>query len=212
MSELEILEVERFGRAELLAALKRTRLSGFGGRAIYQDASLEVAAAVDTARLAPAQRYVLRPGVEKILALREALLEHDVDVFALDGGVWIHTSDDPDERIPVIPPVAEESVERDGRRVQILSDGMHRVYAARSLGLPINVVSIRGVPPEYPYYAYALDDGWAGVTELDELPDGFQKKEYRNPDGYRALFRMYNDVFPGVQEKRRETNPEHLRA
>jgi hypothetical protein len=151
---------------------------------------------------------VLKAGVEKILELREALLPHGVDVFALDGGVTITT---PDEVIPVIPPIVEESHEPDGRDVLIINDGIHRVYAARASGLPISVVVARAVPAEYPYYALALPDGWAGVTELDELPDGFQKKEYREPDNYKALFRDFNAIFPGVQKERKQSNPEHIR-
>jgi hypothetical protein len=199
---MEVLEVERFGREELLGALRETRLRGFDSARVYAGATLELVTS-DPADLAPAQRYVLREGVAKVLALREALLPHGVDVFALEGGVWVRTGDSPGERIPVIPPVVEESRE---------PDGLHRVFAARSLGLPINTVRVAGVPPEYPYYALALPVGWTEVAELDELPDGFQKKEYRDPSNYKALFREFNDVFPGVQKERKKSNPGFLRA
>jgi hypothetical protein len=96
--------------------------------------------------------------------------------------------------------------------VLLINDGIHRVFAARELGLPIATVIARGVPAEYPYYALALPRGWDDVTQLDELPDGFQKKEYRRPEGYKALFRDFNALFPGVQKERRKTNPAHLRA
>ena len=207
----EILALEPIARERLLASLRRVRLMGFGGARPYADARLEIALA-DPERLAPAQRYVLAPGVRRILRLREALLEHGVDIFALDGGVEVRTSWAPDEVVPVLPPIVEESHEPDGRTVWIVNDGIHRVFAARSLGLPIAVVTAYGVPPEYPYYACALPSGWADVQELEELPDGFQKKTYRNPDGYKALFRDFNAVFPGVQKERKKSNPEHLRA
>jgi hypothetical protein len=148
--------------------------------------------------------------LEKALELRAALLTEGVDLFALDGGVHVTTSDDPGERIPVLPPIVEESREPDGRTVLLVNDGMHRVFAARQLGLPISAVVIRDVPAEYPYYAFALAGGWAGVAVLDELPDGHQKKEYRQPTGYKALFRDFNAQFPGVQKQRRRTNPGHL--
>jgi hypothetical protein len=202
--------VEPFGREELLDGLRQTRLRD--GEPLYSHARLGLAPAMDTGRLAPAQRYVLRPGVAKILELRTALLEHGIDVFALDGGVRIRSSDAPDEVIPVIPPIVEDSIERDGRRVMIVSDGMHRVYAARSLGDPISVVTVHGVPAEHPYYAHALLDGWDGVTIFDELPDDFEKKEYRRPQSYQSLFRDYNAIFPGVQKPRKATNPVHLIA
>jgi hypothetical protein len=206
----EILSVEPFGRPELLRALQRTRLRG--GESLYEDATLELRPATDPGELAPAQRYVLGPGIQTILALRDALLADGVDIFALDGGIWVTTSEHPDERIPVIPPVVEESRERDGRTVLVIADGIHRVYAARSIGSPISVVTVHGVPGEHPYYAYALDDGWAGVQVLEELPDGFQKKEYRRPDNYKSLFRNYNAVFPGVQKQRKRSNPAFLTA
>jgi hypothetical protein len=209
---MEILSLERFDRDELLGSLRRTQLRGFEGARPYADASLTLEPAFDTDGLAPAQRYVLTGGVEKILELREALLPHGVDVFALDGGIRVRTSDEPDDAVPVIPPVVEESVEPDGRTVLIINDGIHRVFAARSAGLPINVVVARGVPSQYPYYALALPGGWSEVTPLDELPDNFQKKEYRVPDNYKALFREFNDVFPGVQKQRKQSNPKHLRA
>jgi hypothetical protein len=210
--ELRVLEVEPFGERELLDRLAQVRLVGHGRPRVYEDAELDLIPAMDTDRLAPAQRYVLRGNVRRILALREALLGRGIDVFALDGGAYVTTSDDPGERVPVIPPVVEESHEPDGRTVLVINDGIHRAYAARSLGLPISVVVVRGVPREYPYYALALRDGWAGMEELDELPDDYRKKEYRRPDDHKALFRDFNAVFPGVQEVRKATNPERLRA
>jgi hypothetical protein len=207
---VNVVSVEPFGREELLERLQATRLRD--GEPLYAGATLQLSPAVATDALAPAQRYVLRHSVQKILELRVALLPHGIDVFDLDGGVHVRVADDPDERIPVIPPIVEDSEEPDGRRVQIISDGMHRVFAARSVGLPITVVSVHGVAPEHPYYAYALPEGWAGVAELDELPDEFQKKEYRRPENYRSLFRDYNAQFPGVQKQRKRTNPSHLIA
>ena len=209
---VKILSVTRFGRDELLASLRETPLRGFDKARLYADAALELAPATDTESLTPAQRYVLEPTVRKLLELRASLLEHDIDLFALDGGARVHTSENPDEAIPIVPPIVEESLERDGRTVLLVNDGLHRVSAARSLGLPISVVIARGVPRAYPYYAYALAGGWAEVEQLEELPDAYQKKEYRLPENYKALFREFNTVFPGVQKQRKQSNPDHLRA
>jgi hypothetical protein len=206
----QILSVERFDRDVLLSALRRTRLRGFGGAQPYAAAVLELAPATGPDDLAPAQRYVLTGGVSKILQLRAALLEHGLDMFALDGGAYIRTTDDPEEVVPVIPPVVEESREPDGRTALIINDGIHRVFAARAIGAPLSVVIARGVPAELPYYALALPGGWSDVAELDELPDRFEKKAYRIPTNYKALFREFNDVFPGLQKERKKSNPEHL--
>jgi hypothetical protein len=209
---VQILSVTRFDRDELLAALRETPLRGFDKTRLYANATLELALATDSDVLTPAQRYVLRPTLQKLLKLRAALLAHGIDLFALDGGAHIHTSDDPQEAIPIIPPIVEETLEPDGSSVLLINDGLHRVCAARSLGLPISVVVARGVPPESPYYAYALPGGWAELEELDELPDNYQKKEYRLPENYKALFREFNAVFPGVQKQRKKSNPGHLHA
>jgi hypothetical protein len=209
MTPLRVTSLERFSADELLATLRRVRLVGFDRAPVYAAATLEVVPAMPTDDLAPAQRYVLRPNVARILELRDALSDDGVDVFALDGGLWVTTSAAPTERIPVLPPVVEASLEADGRTVLLINDGIHRVYAARSLGLPITVVAVRGA--SHPYYAEAEPAGWAAVQELDELPDRFVKKSYRLPDGYRALFRDFNDLFPGVQATRKASNPGHLR-
>jgi hypothetical protein len=193
---------ERFSREELLSRLATTRLRGFDGARPYSRASLELVS-MSSDDLAPAQRYVLRPTVETVLALRDELLANELDIFRLDGGACVRG-------VPVIPPIVEESHEPDGRTVWIINDGIHRVYAARSLGLPITVVRATGV--SHPYYALALPGGWSEVAELDELPERYEKKTYRDPSNYKALFRQFNDVFPGVQKERRKSNPEHLRA
>jgi hypothetical protein len=207
---VKILWMEAFPAELLVSRLSQTRLRGFGGAQPYIGASLELVPKVDTGALTPAQNYVLTPGVEKIMELRTALLAEGTDIFALNGGIYVVTSDDPDECIPVIPPIIEESVEPDGRSVLLINDGMHRVFAARSLGLPISVVVARGVPTEYPYYAFALHGGWSHVTPLAELPDNHQKKEYRQPANYKALFRDFNAIFPGVQKQRKQSNPSHI--
>lgn len=205
---MNVGSIERFGAAELLERLRDVRLRGFPDVAPYAGADLRLVR-VDPGALAPPQRYVLRDGVQTMHDLRAALAPHDLDPLALDGGAFVTIDGD---RIPVIPPIVEESHEPGGRVVDVVADGLHRVYAARQLGLPITVVQARGLPREHPYYALALDEGWAGVAELDELPDGFQKKTYRNPDNYKSLFRQYNAVFPGVQQQRKRSNPEHLKA
>jgi hypothetical protein len=63
------------------------------------------------------------------------------------------------------------------------------------------------MPIVYPYYAYALGGGWSEVAVVEKLPDGRRRKEYRNPENYRALFRDFNAVFPGVQKDRGYVNP-----
>jgi hypothetical protein len=189
------VHVETFTRDLLLARLRETRLMGHEGARVYDRATLRVQA-FDPLDLMPAQRYVLMPNVRRILELRETL-----DVFALDGGAYL-------DGVPLLPPVVERSTEPDGREVWLINDGIHRVYAAHLAGSPINVVTVEGAT--HPYYALAAS--WEEVVELEELPDSFQKKAYRVPENYKALFRDFNAVFPGVQQERKKSNPAFLRA
>lgn len=209
---IEVLSAERFSRDRLLQTLRRTPLRGREHVRPYAQATLELTAPLATDLLAPAQRYVLMPRVREMIALRAALLREGVDPFDLNGGLHVRVSSSPEETIPLTPPIVEESSEPDGRTALLINDGLHRVYAARTLGAPISVVLVKGVAPEYPYYAYALRSGWSEVVELEELPDDFQKKDYRQPDDYKALFRDFNAVLPGIQQQRKKSNPAHLRA
>jgi len=210
---MQITKYDLLAEAELLSRLKRTRLRGFDRAEVYRDATLEVVEA-DPESLTPAQRYVLQEGVKAILDVADAFEPHGIDVFALRGALlfWPDGSDLEGSPIPFLPPVIEESIERDGKKILLINDGIHRVYAARKRGRKLNVVLARNVPAEYPYYAYALPDGWAQVDELAELQEGYQKKEYRNPENYKALFRDFNEIFEGVQKQRPRTNPANLKA
>jgi len=208
-----ITRFELFPEEQLLRRLKKTRLQGFGRPFVYQNAALGIVEAAEPSKLAPAQRFVLTSGVDAIQMLAREFEQRGIDIFGLRGGILFQTDDAEQEQdtIPFIPPIIEESVEPDGRTVWLINDGIHRVYAAMKLGRRLNIVLARLVPTEYPYYAYALPNGWADVSELRELPDGFQKKTYRDPNGYKALFRDFNEVLPGVQKQRKQTNPAHLK-
>lgn len=209
---IEIASVAPFPPDELLAALRRTPMPGRGGALPYAEADLVVAPAVDPAALAPAQRYVLRPGLRRTAALRAALLSHGVDLFALDGGAHVRFAGDDDGSDgpataprPVIPPIVEEWAGPGGDAVLLVADGIHRVCAARAAGLPITVVVVRGVPSSLPYYAFP--NAWEDVALLDALPPGFVKKAHREPADPQSLYRDYNAVFPGVQELRPIPDP-----
>ncbi len=213
---MNILRHQLIDRTELLTRLKATRLRGHGQPLIYAQSTLELTT-LSPDQLVPAQQYVLQPQVQQIYQLHDYFLTHAIDIFALSGGLlfWVadaaDANDDANDAeagnesvpIPLIPPIVEESHEPDGKTVWLINDGMHRVYAAKQLGKMITVVLVRNVPTAYPYYAYALPHGWLGVEELSEIPDNYRKKAYRDPQNYKALFRDFNAVFPGIQEQRK---------
>lgn len=198
---ITVKSVETIARGDLLAALRQTRLRGFDGAQPYESAKLTIET-LDTDLLAPAQNYVMESSVAVVEVLRRELSEFGHDIFALDGGLTIMTAEAPGEAIPVIPPIVEQSDEPGDRRVLLINDGMHRVFAARRAGQPISVVVARDVPARFPYYAFALETGWSDVELLDQMPEGRIRKKYRIPDDYRALYRDFNAIFPGVQKDR----------
>jgi len=171
----------------------------------YADVDLTLERAIPPGELAPTQRYLLRPTIADVEALREALRATGTDLFDLNGGLELEV--DGGAAVTVIPPIIEESLEEDGQTYRLINDGQHRVYVARQARVGITVVVARGVSPEYPYYAYPLTGGWDDVQLFDELPDGFLKKHYRRPKGYQMLYRDFNAQFPGVQPVRRDTKP-----
>ncbi len=207
---MNILKHELISLPDLLSRFQQTRLKGHGQPSIYAHAHLTLEEAVAPDRLMPAQRYVLQSDFRTVLDLYQTFLEKSIDIFSLTGGLlfWREEPETGLEEgpIPLTPPIVEVSQEALGKEIWLISDGMHRVYTARQLGKPINIILVQQVPTKYPYYAYPLSNGWTEVIELAELPDLFQKKAYRESN-YKELFRNYNEVFPGIQKQRKRTNP-----
>ena len=119
-----------------------------------------------------------------------------MDLFRLNGFVRL-TLEGHDEPVDLLPPVVEESIERDGSFHLIINDGMHRVYMALREWVTPEVILVRGIPKTLPYYAFAVPGGWDKVEELDELPAGYLKKWHRIAN-YHALYRNFNSAFSNV--------------
>jgi len=196
---MKIVRYDLIPASLLLEKLKKTRLMGHQQALIYEHAQITLQEQVAPGLLIPAQRYVLQAHLQIIENLYAALLSQGLDIFALTGGVWFWYEGG-EAPLPLTPPIIEESYEADGRKIWLISDGMHRVYTARKLGKPINVILVQDVP--YPYYAFPLPQAWAEVVELQEIPAAFPKKVYRESN-YKDLFRNYNEIFSGIQKSRK---------
>jgi hypothetical protein len=192
---MRIRTVERFSATELITRLRGVTLLKAPEVNVYAEAFISLED-IAVQHLAPPQNYILREELKKVRELKWALAEHGIDVFRLDGFVRM-TLEGSDEPVDVLPPIVEESIERDGSVHLIVNDGMHRVYMALREWVIPQVVFVRGVPRDLPYYAFPVPGGWSSVEERDDLPPGYLKKWHRIAN-YHALYRNFNSTFVNV--------------
>lgn len=180
---------------ELISRLRDVRLLKKPDILIYKDCLISLEK-ISTDYLFPTQRYVLIQELEKVRNLQWALKELGYDMFCLNGflEIWIDGSDQP---IALLPPVVEESIEANGAAIILINDGMHRLYLARQQWVVPQVVYIRGIPKEYPYYAYPNPKRWEDIEIIDELPPNYIKKWHRIAN-YHSLYRNFNSAFSFV--------------
>ncbi len=198
-SPFKITDIRLHSGDELFDRLRRVNMLLEKEAFPYRDADISLKK-VTFSEVVPAQRYVLEDCLRRVQNLEWELAARGVDLFALNGYVTIWTDRAGDVPIDVLPPVVERSVEADGSVVNIINDGMHRMYAARLEWRMPEVVFIQGVPEQYPYYAYPIPGGnWNEVTLLpgSHIPEGVLKKWHRIPDNKR-LYRDFNSAFLNV--------------
>ncbi|WP_027717612.1 hypothetical protein [Desulfovirgula thermocuniculi] len=192
---MKITRVVHHPPAELVERLRRVTMLADPQCYIYREAFISLEK-IHTNYLAPAQTYVLSGELAKVRELKWELARHGLDLFCLNGYVTLYL-EGAQEPVDLLPPVVEESIEADGSVFHIVCDGMHRVYLARLEWVVPQVVFIRGVPREKPYYAYPLPGGWSQVILREDLPPGFVKKWHRVRD-YKSLYRNFNSAFTNV--------------
>ena len=192
---MKIIKIERHSKEELLANMRKVSMLKCPEDKCYENADLKIMK-LHTDEIAPAQRYVLSAEIEKVRDLKWALLEHEVDLFNLNGYVSIWR-DDCEDQIDVLPPVVEFSLETDGSSVNILNDGMHRVYLARMERTKVEIVYANIGSDKYPYYAFPLVNGWNDVEIKEDIPEGYVKKWHRIKN-YKTLYRDFNTGFVNV--------------
>jgi hypothetical protein len=192
---MKITEVRYHGIEELMPRLQKVTMLTAPDVRVYENARIELKT-MDTDQIAPAQRYVLTAEVTKVRDLRWELRDLGYDLFNLNGYLEIFLEGE-DEPVNVLPPVVEVSTEANGSVVNILNDGMHRVYLARMERCPIQVIYVHDVPAQYPYYAFPLVNGWNDVEIKEDLPSGYVKKWHRIRN-YKSLYRNFNSAFENV--------------
>lgn len=166
---------------------------------IYQDAYISIET-INTDCIAPTQYYVLNEELQSKLELKYELIKWRKDLFDIRGYLEFNVQGEAINRT-LLPPIVEESIERDGSIIHLLNDGMHRVYLARMEGRNITVAYIRGVPKNYPYYAYPIKGGWDAVEKIDSLQEGYIKKWHRIENN-KKLYRNFDSVFSNCSKPR----------
>lgn len=200
---IEILKVERFTEKDLIDRLRGLTMLEDEKVYPYRDTfiSLERISIED---IFPAQRYVLKEELLKVRELKWRLEKFGVDLFNLDGFVRMHLAG-ASEPVDLLPPVVEENIERNGRIVNIVNDGMHRVYSAYLEWVIPQVVFVRGLPKHIPYYSFPIPDkDWTKIELIDEIPKNYIKKWHRTEQN-KQLYRNFNSVFMNVGGPRGNT-------
>jgi hypothetical protein len=155
--------------------------------------------------LNPPQNYIWLQELRKTQELRWSLAAWGVDLFRLDGYVTytVRLAGGEEVVYDLYPPIVEESFEADGRMALIINDGMHRLYLARMEWVVPQVTYVRGIPKEYPYYAFPRPGGWEGLDLLADNPDPqrYLKKCHRTRDN-KKLYRDFQAVFQNVGRSR----------
>ena len=192
---MKIRSVERFPEDVLLEKLRNVTMLKAPEVKVYDKAFISIET-IAVSRLSPPQNYILRSELKKVRELKWALEDHGIDIYRLDGFVRLMLEGQ-EETIDLLPPIVEESIERDGSVHLIVNDGMHRVYMAMREWVIPQVVLVRGIPKHLPYYAFPVPGGWTNIEERDDLPPGYLKKWHRIHD-YHALYRNFNSAFKNV--------------
>lgn len=209
---MKIKNITVYSWAELLRRLQAVCLMGSDYRP-YTTATISLTS-IDTHLVSPCQRYVLLAELLKVRDLRWAVAEHGIDILAMTSElgevspiVTVATPDaqtkpaflvvelDDGARHTVLPPVIEVSLEANGKRHNLINDGMHRLYLARQSAIIPHVILIKNASK--PYYAYPLADGWGDVEIIDKIGKNYLKKFHRIAN-YKSLYRDFSSTFEGV--------------
>ncbi|MBD3300560.1 MAG: hypothetical protein GF347_04360 [Candidatus Moranbacteria bacterium] len=200
---MKIIKIKRFGEKELIKRLKAVRMLKASKIQPYKDAVVTLEN-LDTTELYCPQKYIIEQNLMDIANLDWEMRKYKVDIFNLNGFVrfWLKDEKEPRDFLPVI---VEESIEANGKVANLICDGMHRAYYARTCWKIPQVAFIRGIPKQYPYYNYPMykGDDWDKLDRFPALPlpEGYIKKWTRE-ENYKAYYKDFNSQFENVSVAR----------
>ncbi len=200
---IKITGVKQHGAEELLKRMRQVPLAGSSTVFPYENAAISIEK-IEPGQLAPAQLYVLKENLERQRNLRHELARHGIDLFCLNGFVEMQV-EGAESPIGLLPPVVEESVEANGQVALIICDGIHRIYLSRLEWVIPQVVFVRGIPKETPYYAYPNIRGWADVPVVSQLSDERGDKilkKWHRIENHKSLYRDFTGPFSNLSVPR----------
>jgi len=202
---MKVVRVQKFSEKEFLGRLKNVTMLKAPKIRPYKEAVVTLEQLTTDDLYCP-QRYLIEQNLKDIAELNWALQRKGVDMFNLDGFVrfWLEGDKNPHDILPII---VEESIEENGKVVNIVCDGMHRAYMARTYLKMPQVAFVRGIPKEFPYYNYPVHIGaeWDKIDLFPSLPlpEGYLKKWTRE-ENYKAYYKDFNSQFKNVSVARSE--------
>lgn len=200
---MKVVRVQKFSEKEFLGKLKNVVMLKAPRIKPYKEAVITLECLTTDDLYCP-QRYLIEQNLKDIAELNWALEKKGIDMFRLDGFVrfWLEGEKEPHDILPII---VEESIEENGRVMNIICDGMHRAYMARNYLKMPQVAFIRGIPKKFPYYNYPVYKGteWERIDLFAglPLPDGYIKKWTRE-ENYKAFYKDFNSQFKNVSVAR----------
>jgi hypothetical protein len=201
---MDIIALEHHPPEALIGCLRRVPLMERTDVLVYSQALISLEQ-IHPDCLNPPQNYIWLQELRKTQELRWSLADRGVDLFRLDGYVTytVRLASGEEVVYDLYPPIVEESFEADGRLALIINDGMHRLYLARMEWVVPQVTYVRGIPKEYPYYAFPRPGGWEGLDLLADNPDPqrYLKKCHRTQHN-KKLYRDFQAVFQNVGRSR----------
>lgn len=203
---MRILRYKKYSKDELISKLRKVTLLHSSNIPnpiyVYKNAEIELSD-MPLSTILPSQFYYLEEPLLRVGRIQEALAEHNLDLFSLDGFVNYVTNES-DTKYNLLPIIIEYQKEKDGRINPIILDGIHRVILAREKNLKkIQVIKIAKVSKDFPHPAYANPKGWKDVKLMKVAPSKRDKRHWRFPiEEVDKYYRNFNSAFENVGKPR----------
>lgn len=216
VTALKLLDIEEHTQRQFFEKLGQVTVANTDNRTFRNSYFTRERTITPMTEIYPCQRYILEDELYKVRNLNYMLKEKDFNMFKLEGYLTLTLEDAQGGFVvDLLPPIVEETSLPNGKVVNILNDGMHRVFLSILEHQQLYYTQVSGNNGLFhvPYYAFPIPDfsgenkpQWDQVIIYpgNKVPDGVIKRWPRIQD-HKSLYRNFNSVFKGVSG--RHTNP-----